>query len=46
MIEPQPEHISLADFLAWEETQVHKHELLDGEIRASPAGRSITTISR
>ena len=38
MIQPQPEHISLSDFLAWEETQEHKHELLDGEILAFSGG--------
>lgn len=38
MIQPQPDRISLADFLAWEETQEHKHELLDGEILAFSGG--------
>ncbi len=38
MIQPRPERISLADFLAWEETQEHKHELIDGEILALSGG--------
>ena len=38
MIQPLPERISLADFLAWEQSQERKHELLDGEILAFSGG--------
>jgi Uma2 family endonuclease len=38
MIQPLPEHRSLADFLAWEQSQEDKHELLAGEILAVSGG--------
>jgi Uma2 family endonuclease len=38
MIQPLPERISLADFLAWEQSQEQKHELLAGEILAFSGG--------
>jgi hypothetical protein len=38
MIQPQPDRVSLADFLAWELSQDGKHELLGGEILAFSGG--------
>jgi Uma2 family endonuclease len=32
MDKPQPEHISLADFLTWEQQQPERHEWIDGTI--------------